>query len=491
MKKSLIYIFAAASLLCSCDPVNDARDLDVVSNSKELLDGTIFEVYKDEALTQKAGPAEGTWVKFYTQPSMTVCVYNYDAEGNEKVLATGTAGSFQLALKRGSSTDQVLHVRTVNSDNSVIETTKTVSVWVKADLDPELKLLLGESGVKKWGWDYTSGASCWGNGGASTGAEYTEPRVVGGHWWGVARPEQLGATEDDPNGQLAHTDTKMNNGDESSKAYMVFDEDGKINTFNADGKIIRKGTYEIKDWDPSRSSGWQIAKLVTSEPAVLFPFSINENGKTVTEFDVMYLDANHMTLVYTKGNAAGSWGEITHWLFKNMNAEAETLQGSDGRKWYWAADGYEFWGNAGNSGNGAGYGPNDVDGKWWGVKSGDELLGQLQHSGGVAYGDEDSYAYMIFKDGKVTSYKPDGTEIRSGWFAIDMTEESRTPGWNIGKLTTTAPALLFPWSINEGGKAVTEFDIMYMDADNMTLVYTKGNGAGSWGEITYWRFWTR
>lgn len=483
MKKSLIYIFAAASLLCSCDPVNDARDLDVVSNSKELLDGTIFEVYKDEALTQKAGPAEGTWVKFYTQPSMTVCVYNYDAEGNEKILGTGTSGSFPLALKRGSSTDQVLHIRTVNSDNTVIETTKTVSVWVKSDLDPELKLLLGESGVKKWGWDYNSGAGkCWGNAGnTGAGGNFTA-RVIDGMWWGPDTPEELVD-------QLQHSDTHMATGEESINAYMEFDEDGKINTYNAEGKLIRKGTYKLMNWDPSRSSGWQIATLETSDPAVLFPFSINEGGKAVTTFDVMHLDASHMTLVYTKGNGAGSWGEITFWMFKNRNADQETLETSrfgDG-KWGWANDGKEVWGNAGNSGNGAGFTAENVDGKWWGVITGQELMDQLQHSGGVAYGDEDGMAYMIFKDGKVSTYKPDGTEIRGGTYTLDM-YEGRQDNWAIGKLTTSAPALLFPWSINEGGKAVTEFDVMYMDADNMTLVYTKGNGAGSWGEITYWRF---
>jgi len=61
-------------------------------------------------------------------------------------------------------------------------------------------------------------------------------------------------------------------------------------------------------------------------------------------------------------------------------------------------------------------------------------------------------------------------------------------GWELGKLTTSEPALLFPWSINEGGMGVTEYDIMYFDANNITLVYTKGNGAGSWGEITHWSF---
>ena len=69
-----------------------------------------------------------------------------------------------------------------------------------------------------------------------------------------------------------------------------------------------------------------------------------------------------------------------------------------------------------------------------------------------------------------------------------MYPDGRKENWELGKLTTTAPALLFPFSINEGGVEVTEFDVMYVDADHLTLVYTKGNGPGSWAEISWWKF---
>jgi hypothetical protein len=42
---------------------------------------------------------------------------------------------------------------------------------------------------------------------------------------------------------------------------------------------------------------------------------INGGGTPVTEYDIMYFDANNMTLVYTAGQASGGWGEITHWVF--------------------------------------------------------------------------------------------------------------------------------------------------------------------------------
>lgn len=480
---------AAAAVLCSCDPVSDSSVLDPVNSTQEQLEGVTFKVYKDEACTEEAGPAEGNWVKFWTSPSMTVTVYNFDKAGNENILAYGTAGVFKLSPKRGASNDQVLNIRTINSDNTVLETTKTVNVWVKSDLEPELKLLLGEAGVKRWMWDYDAvgNNTCWGNGGASSGEDYTSPRTVGGHWWGVSTPEGL-------LDQLQHSNTGNATGEEESGAYMILDEDGGICSYKADGTPIpgRKGSFKIENYDPFRSSGWEIGKLVTSDPAVLFPFSINENGKTVTEFDIMYLDQNFMTLVYTKGNGAGSWGEITHWMFKNCSPSTEILEGIDGRKWGWATDNdadgnrFEVWGNAGNSGNGAGFNATAVDGKWWGVKTGSELEGQLNHSGGVNYGDASDDAYMIFDNGKVASYKADGTEIRSGKYELEIYPDGRAGNWELGKLKTNA--VLFPWSINEGGKQVDEFDVMYMDASHMTLVYTKGNGAGSWGEITFWRF---
>lgn len=160
-----------------------------------------------------------------------------------------------------------------------------------------------------------------------------------------------------------------------------------------------------------------------------------------------------------------------------------------GEKWSWANDGIQVWGSAGNSGNGDGYTATNVDGgMWWGVTDAAELLKQKGHAGGVIYGDESNDAYMVFGDGQVASYAADGSRIRGGSYQIYLYPDGRNNGWELGKLTTSEPALLFPWSINEGGKGVTEYDIMYLDDDYMNLVYTKGNGAGSWGEITYWRF---
>ncbi len=479
MKKNILGLVATTCLLVACDPVEESGTLDITSYNSDCVQ---FTVYKDAECTQVAGPAEGNYVHYTTSPATTVAILNYAADGSENLLAYGPTGTFKLSPKRGSLPEQQLIVRTVNNKNEKSDVTKTVSVWVKSDLDPEIKLLLGEAGRKKWAWA-EDGYEVWGNAGnTGSGASYAA-KSVDGKWWGVLESAELA------NSQMGHCagDETLGALDAATGSYMELDEDGNIISYTAEGSQIRKSSYTITGYNTERTAGWQLGTFSTAAPAVLWPYSINENGKQVTEFDLMYLDGNHMTLVYTKGNGAGSWGEITYWRFVNATPSADLLE-NNGGKWSWANDGTEVWGNAGNSGSGAGYTRNNIDGKWWGVADAADLTGQIQHSGGVAYGDESNDAYMVFADGKVDTYAADGSKIRGGSYELTLNADGRNGGWELGKLTTSSPALLFPWSINENGTAVTEFDVMYMDGGNMTLVYTKGNGAGSWGEITYWRF---
>lgn len=485
MKKISYFAMAATALLCACDPVEEGGTFDPVAVSQGDMDAQSFITFSQ---TDKDGnPAEdGNYISYFTTPATPVAIYNYDKKGEEVILATGAAGSFTLAPGRGSDPDQVINIRVANSDRKEVITQRTVHVFVKQDLDPEYKLLLGDAGKKSWSFAYDANAA-WGNAGNSgNGAGFTA-ETVDGKWWGVVSAEELAGQKDHMKG-----DETLGLMDAAAGSYMTFDEDFNIASFTADGAPIRKGTYSIENYDPARTSGWQIGTLKTSVPAVLFPYSINEGGKQVNEFDIMYLDSNHMTLVYTKGNGAASWGEITYWRFINVSPSKNVLEGVSSRKWGWPSDGVEIWGNAGNSGAGAAFTGTNVDGKWWGVTTGDELADQKDHAGGNLYGDESNDAYMVFGEGKVASYAADGSKIRGGDYELEVYPEGRNGGWELGKLRTTAPALLFPWSINEAkdgvGKAVTEFDVMYMDGDYMTLVYTKGNGAGSWAEITYWRF---
>lgn len=480
MKKLSYFALAATAILCACDPIEEDGSFDPVKVSADVMNANDFITFTQKDANGNPA-ADGNFITYTTNPATTVTVYTKKGDA-ENILAVGPTGSFKLAPGRGSDPNQVINFRVANSDRTFTETTRTVNVFVKQDLDPEYKLLLGEAGKKSWGFTFDGGA-VWGNAGnTGNGAGFTTT-AIDGQWWGVTSPEEF-------EGQMGHAqgDETFGAMDAAAGSYMTFDEDYNIVSYTADGSVIRKGSYEIVNYNPGRTDGWQVATLKTSVPVVLWPYSINENGKQVTEFDLMYLDSNHMSLVYTKGNGAGSWGEISFWRFMNVTPSKNVLEGLSSRKWSWPNDGVEVWGNAGNTGNGAGFGRQAVDGKWWGVADAADLEGQAGHAGGAINGDENNNAYMIFGDGKVTSYAADGSQIRGGTYELNIYPEGRNGGWELGKLTTSAPALLFPWSINEGGVAVTEFDIMYMDGDYMNLVYTKGNGAGSWGEITYWRF---
>ena len=472
MKKiKLIAMTAAMGMVfAACEPtLIDGPDPFATVDATVLANGITFQQYADEACTTP-DPA-GNFVKF----NSTSGVVQVFAEGNESPLYTGAGGVFKIPVKRGQPAEANIIFRIVNADGTFTEATKTLSCTPPTELAPEMLLLVSDNGQKVW--KYAPEAT-YGNAGNSGNGAGFDGGAIDGKWWGAA-PADL-------EGQLAHTGGTAY-GDEVPGAYMVFTEDGVVNTYDPTGKAIRGGKFEVKNYDPSRASGWEIGKLVTSEPALLFPWSINEGGKGVTEYDLMYLTPQQMSLVYTKGNGAGSWDEISFWRFIAGSPDPLTMEGT----WTYAAE--SAYGNAGNSGAGAAFNaPGVVDGKWWGAAPG-ELSGQLAHTGGTAYGDEAEGAYMVFEGNTVTTYAPDGTKVRGGeWEAVmnDFVDGAGrgAAGWELGKLNTSEPALLFPWSINEGGVGVTSYDIMYFDANNMTLVYTKGNGAGSWGEITHWSF---
>lgn len=455
----------------ACEPtLIDGPDPFASVDATVLANGITYTQYADEACTQP--DQAGNFLKF----NCTSGVVQIFLEGNPSPLFTGAGGVVKIPTKRGQEPTANLIFRIVNADATYTEATKTVSVTPPTELAPEMLLLVGDNGKKVWKYAHSTP---YGNAGNSGNGPGYDTGAVDGQWWGVSCADSLAT-------QLAHSGG-VAYGDESNNAFMVFTEDGIVNTYDPTGKLIRGGKFEVKNYDPSRASGWEIGKLVTPDPALLFPWSINEGGKAVTEYDLMHLSAQQMTLVYTKGNGSGSWGEISYWKFIAGSPDPLTMEGT----WTYAANGY---GNGGHTGGGANFnGPGVVDGNWWGIGSGDELVDQVQHAGGAPTGDESAGAYMVFEGNTVTTYGPDGTKVRGGtWEAVmnDFVDGAGrgAVGWELGKLTTSEPALLFPWVINGGGTPVTEYDIMYYDANNMTLVYTNGQGAGGWGEITHWVF---
>lgn len=477
---------AAAMLLASCEPQiiegGSAAAPIAASDFTFIVDGQ----YADAGCV--TAQTDGNFVKYHTEPATTVQVFSVKADGSRTLLGTGASGVINVKPKRGSDPNQTLILQAINQDASLVENTVMVTVFVPGELDPELKLLLGD-GVKSWTWDnglVGEAQAFWGNAGNSgAGANFSGPGIVDGKWWGVTSTEEF-------EGQSAHSAGNVVL-DMNVNAYMTLDEDGGITSYGADGTKINKATFEVKNYNASRNDGWALGQLVTSGPAVLFPYSINMNGANCNTFDIMYLDENYMTLVDQK-NAVGSWAEITFWLFKNKDGISDILTGGSERTWTWdcgtGADGnpIAFWGNAGSTGGGANFTASNVDGKWWGVTSTEEFEGQSAHSGGSVVPDMNQDAYMVFtSEGKITSYGADGAQIATANYEVTDWDGTRASGWQLGYLETSAPAVLFPYSINMEGATVKKFSIMYADADYLTLVDDK-NAPGSWGEITFWKF---
>ena len=174
--------------------------------------------------------------------------------------------------------------------------------------------------------------------------------------------------------------------------------------------------------------------------------------------------------------------------------ELQILLGDGVKSWTWHCDStanISCWGNAGFTQSGAGFTATNVDGKWWGVKSPEELAtpDQIKHSSsGTPTGEEATGAYMTFnEDGELIKYAPDGTELHKGTYSVSNWDANRGSGWELGKLNTSAASILFPFAINKNGLAPEVFDIMYLDKNYMTLTYVP-EGTGGWSEITFWMF---
>lgn len=486
--KRIIYfaiVALAGALLVSCEPAlikGPTADGPVAANELEssfVIDGQ----FADAACT--VSQPDGNYIKFHTSPARTVQVYNYKADGSKNILATAASGVFNITPRRGADSNQPFSVATINQDASVVSFDSSVNVYVPADLAPEVKVLTGESGVKAWKW-YTIGTACWGNCGyiGVAGQADVAAGEIPGYWWGCT-PEQL---ETD---QLSHTGGTVY-GYGSENAYMVFNEDGECISYKEDGTQIVKGSYTLKDYDPS-GDNYLYGTLVTENAPIMMPFSINTGGQRVNEFEVVYIDPNQMTLIYKGNNEEWGWGEATWWRFKNASDPDAALAGAGERAWtYYPIDG-STWGNAGYIGVGgqANVAAGEIPGFWWGCVPADLETSQIAHSGGVAYGYGSDDAYMVFDsaNGTVTSYAADGSKIASSPYAVENFDFQGE--YKMGDMTTGegVSGILFPFAINKGGAVNTNYEILYLDGTLMTLI---GNFDGadewSWSECTWWRF---
>ena len=484
MKKIFYFAMAAlaGALLVSCEPtLIDGPDAKAPIGASELQSSFVIDgQFADAACT--IPQADGNYIKYHTSPARTVQVYNFKADGSKNVLTTGASGVFNITPKRGADPNQTFSVAAINQDASIISFDSSVNVFVPGDLDPEMKILVGESGEKAWKW-YTIDGACWGNAGYLSGSRAGADGSIPGYWWGCT-PEQL-ETE-----QLAHTGgTVYGYGD--SNAYMVLNEDGMCTSYKANGEKIAGGTFTVKNYDPQADNSlFSYGQLVTTDAPILMPFKVNQNGTRANEYEILYMDPN-MLILMCPGPELESWKECTWWRFKNASDADAALAGLEERSWTWKTIDGATWGNAGYLPGGTADAEGTIPGYWWGCTPEQLETEQLAHSGGVAYGYGSDDAYMTFnsKQGTVTSYKADGTKIAESPYSVENFDMSFPDGYTMGTLTTgeTASGIMFPFKINQNGAVATEYQILYLDGTSLTLM-VPGPELESWKECTWWRF---
>ena len=312
MKKIFYFSILALAgvMLVSCDPVviKGPEASSPIASGELQSAFSIVGQYADAACTQ--AQSDGNYIKYTTSPARTVQVYNYKSDGSKNILATGAAGVFNITPRRGADSTQPYGVSTINQDASVVYFESTVNVYVPADLDPAVKVLTGESGSKAWKWNPIDGAT-WGNCGYIAADGHGANVAAGeipGKWWGCM-PEDLETS------QVQHAGgTVYGYGDDN--AYMIFNEDMECISYKADGTVIAKGSYSLNNYDPDCSDGYHYGTLVTTDAPILFPFIINSGGTVATEYEIVYMDGNLMTLICANGNSAWSWSECTWWRFQ-------------------------------------------------------------------------------------------------------------------------------------------------------------------------------
>ena len=530
MKKSFIMIAAVSlGLLTACDPIKDEATLDVTHIAQDqLLANATFKQFAavtddDGNITGYKESADGNYIEFNIPGVTGLNIFTLNSDGSEKNLQNATTGTFTysgggmfiLMPRRGSDPNQTVYFRYINQDGESVTASKDFNVAVPSDIAYELKLLCSNDyGEKVWTWDTSvnEDGAVWGNMGYLPGDGPSVGTAGNGKWWGVTSTEDFAD-------QLKHSEGGVAHGDGDLNAYMVFNEDGTVTSYAADGTEIRKGTFKVEGYTGEYievgGNPWKLGDLVTD--AILWPWVINTDGTVPSKtkwtnstgghgYEIVYLTPDKLTLVYPGGNSAtgetnGSWAEATYWHFKSSSDLLGMAAGYDkGKDWTWDDSVNEdgaVWGNMGYlPGDGASVGTAG-NGKWWGVTSEEDFQSQLQHtSDGAYHGDGSFDAYMtIGTDGLITSYGADGSVIRKGTYEFKSVAGS---DWKIADLKTDA--ILWPWIINTNGKMPSEvnwgtnaYEVVYLTNDKMTLVYPGGNAEtgeanGSWAEATYWHF---
>lgn len=498
MKKTLLILGVAGVLFTSCDP--QMAEGDFVSNTmtaESLLNGATFAQFNavtgDDGKVSYVPSETGNYIQFNIPGVSAVNVY-YEKNGEKKTLSYGRAGGMIYYMpSRGSDPLQTLYFSYLNEDGTEVVAQKQFTLEVAQALDPAAKILVSNSGRKKWKWLPTevNGGAVWGNGGYCAG-EQDGSLTINGAWWGCGVED--GDCSSTFSSQTDHAGGRYDEikGECYALSYMEFNEDGSLTAYSNTGEKINEGSFAIKNYNNNEITNadtFSRGTLETSEGAILWPFAINTGGMQPTTFDIGYLDVSRMVLLYSVSGDA--WSECTWWSFMSDDDPSGVLASHD---WHWKptqVNGGAVWGNGGYCA-GSQDGTGAINGAWWGcgVNDGDcpsKFDEQMNHAG-PAYveGEEYSTAKMVFNEDEasITVFGKDGEQIRQGSFSLDMTPDAEK--FRIGTLNTSEGLILWPFAINSGGFQPTVFDIGYLGSDAMVLLYSTSGDA--WSECTWWSF---
>ena len=191
MKKIIFGLFAAVGLLTACDPSVDSISAPASSLTNQVVESEFsFRQCAQNEDGSYTEAADGNFF-FYNvgAPYYSVVVYNFDADGNENILASGFSGNFKIQPKRGGNPNQTFYVRALDKDGTKVEIKKDVVVFVPTELSSDMKFLCSASGTKVWKWDteFRGDGAVWGNLGYATGDGASFVNDGNRIWWGPVR----------------------------------------------------------------------------------------------------------------------------------------------------------------------------------------------------------------------------------------------------------------------------------------------------------------
>lgn len=185
----------------------------------------------------------------------------------------------------------------------------------------------------------------------------------------------------------------------------------------------------------------------------------------------------------------------------NVAPEWELITGKDGVKsWCWApASSGNCWGNSGfHSGPTGGF--------WWGRTSAtiaEDAENSIENETAYEAANLDANSYMIFDiaGAKMSTYKGDGTLLKSGTFSFEIGKSmyhdkmiaAGVEDAIYGNMSFKGVTILQGISQNEGHKEINQFDLELLSEDEMWLSHkTETGNEGTWGawgcEGWYWHF---